>query len=220
MVKKVVRVMMPTCSALMRTDLPCRRPSQACPLRGELQLPGFRKSYSGLTLVELLLVVSIMALFVLMAQLNLYGLLRKSTFKGQVQELISTFQMAARGAAESSRRYEVIIDLTEQSYMLREITSLDLSEVLEEEIIVENDLSDNCRVEYVMFDDEHSTDHGEGRARFRAGHNGWQYGGKIVLLDEDERIYSVVVSRLDRFVRLVEGDAELLLPRSEDEMFF
>jgi hypothetical protein len=47
-------------------------------------------------------------------------------------------QMAVSAAAESDRRYEVIIDLTEQSYLLRQITSPDLSEVLDEEIIAES----------------------------------------------------------------------------------
>jgi len=46
-------------------------------------------------------------------------------------------QMAASSAAETGRRYEVIIDPTDQSYLLREITSSDLSEVLEEEIVTQ-----------------------------------------------------------------------------------
>jgi hypothetical protein len=127
-------------------------------------------------------------------------------------------QMAASAAAESDRRYEVIIDMAEQSYTLRQITSPDISQVLEEEIIVKNDFSDNCRVAYVLFDDGDYTN--EGRAKFRAGHSGWQYGGKIVLLDSEERPYSVVVNRLNRIVTLKKGDVELLMPKFKENVPF
>jgi hypothetical protein len=130
-------------------------------------------------------------------------------------------QMAAGAAAESDRRYEVIIDIAQQSYMLRQITSPQLpSDVLEEEIIVENDFSENCRVVYVLFDDLVSTDEEHQKAFFRAGHSGWQAGGKIVLLDEYEQPYSVVVNRLNRIVTLQEGDAGLLMPKRQDEVPF
>jgi hypothetical protein len=127
-------------------------------------------------------------------------------------------QMAASTAAESDRRYEVIVDIGQQSYMLREITSPDLSQVLEEEIIVENDFSDSCRVIYVLFDDGDYTN--EGRAKFRAGHSGWQFGGKITLLDENEQEYSVVVNRLSRIIELKKGYVEFLVPKFKDDVPF
>ncbi|GAF79266.1 unnamed protein product [marine sediment metagenome] len=129
-------------------------------------------------------------------------------------------QMAASAAAESDRRYEVIIDIAEQGYTLRQITTPVLSQVLEEEIIVKNDLGDNCRLYYVMFDDLVETDEDYQQAFFRAGHAGWQAGGKIVLLDSNEKEYSVVVDRLSRIVTLQEGDVELLLPKRQDEVPF
>lgn len=177
-----------------------------------------RCRYSAFTFAELVVVIAIISLFVLLAQLHLFGLLRKNTFRAQVQDFITTMQMAVRTAAESDRRYEVIIDLTEQSYLLRQITSPDLSEVLQEEIITENYFGDNCRIAYVQFDDGDYTN--DGRAKFRAGHAGWQYGGKIVLLDENEQPYSIVANRLNRIIELREGDVELLVPKAEDEVPF
>ncbi len=175
----------------------------------------------GFTLTELIVVVLIVSLFVLLVVTNLFGLLRKNTFRAQVQEFVSTMQMAASAAAQSNRRYEVIIDIAEQSYTLRQITSTHLpSDVLEEEIIVENDFSDNCSVVYVLFDDLTETDEDYQIAKFRAGHAGWQAGGKIVLLDENEQPYSVVVNRMNRIVTLKEGDVELLMPKSQDEVPF
>ncbi len=173
---------------------------------------------SGFTLTELIVVVLVISLFVLLGMVNFSGVLRRYTFKAQVQEFISTLQRAASAAAESDKRYEVIIDIVQQSYMLREITSPDLSEVLEEEIIIQNDFGSGCWVAYVIFDDGDYTN--EAAAKFRASRSGWQYGGKIVLLDSDEQPHSVVVERLNRMITLHEGDVEFLAPRSADEVPF
>ncbi len=179
---------------------------------------GRSSSRSAFTMTELVVVIVIVSLIVLMVQINLLAVFRKSTFKSQAEELVSTMQMAVRAAAQSDKRYEVIIDLTEQNYILREITTPDLSQVLEEEIIVNNNFSDNCRAAYVLFDDGDYTN--EGRAKFRAGHSGWQYGGRIVLLDSNEKPYSVVINRLNKMVELKEGETELLEPKNNDEMLF
>jgi prepilin-type N-terminal cleavage/methylation domain-containing protein len=207
---------MPICTALMHTD---------CVVRGQYDLRNtqyaIRNTRRGFTFTELVVVVLIVSLFVLLAVMDFSGLLSRNTFRVQANEFVSTMQMAASAAAESDKRYEVIIDIAEQSYTLRQITSPQLpSDVLEEEIIVKNDFSDNCRVVYVLFDDLVSTDEEHQKAFFRAGHSGWQAGGKIVLLDEDEQPYSVVVNRLSRIVTLREGDVELLMPRRQDEVPF
>jgi Tfp pilus assembly protein FimT len=169
-------------------------------------------------MTELIVVLVMISLIVLLAQMNFFSLLTKNTFRVQAQELISAMQMAANAAAESGKRYEVIIDMTEQTYVLREITSPDLSEVLDEEIIVSNEFSNNCQAAYVLFDDGDFAN--EGRAKFRVGHSGWQYGGRIVLLDRNETPYSVVVNRLNRIVTLQDDEAALLLPKRPDEMLF
>lgn len=173
---------------------------------------------AGLTLIEMIIVISMLALFVLLAQTNLFGVLRKSTFKAQVNEFVSAMQMAASAAAESNRRYEVIIDLTEQSFLLRQITSPDLAEILEEEVILIGSFSRNCQVAYVEFDDGEYAN--EGRAKFRAGHSGWQYGGKIVVLDEGGNPYSIVVNRLNRIIELIEGDVVPLTPKAKEDVIF
>lgn len=177
-----------------------------------------RSILTGFTLTELMIVIVMISLFMLIGQIHFSGLLRKNTFRAQAQELISTMQMAATAAAEGNRRYEFIIDPTEQNYILREITSSDLSEIRVEDIIVENTLSDSCRVTYIEFDDGDYIN--DGWAKFRVGHSGWQYGGKIVLLDNKEQPYSVVVNRLNRIVSLVQGDVELLAPKAKEEVPF
>jgi len=169
-------------------------------------------------LVEMIIIVSILAFFVIMVQTNLFGTMRRSQFKAQVQEFVSAMQMAASAAAESSRRYEMIIDLSEQTFLLREITSSDLAKVLDEEIILDGQFSESCRVAYVEFDDGTFTN--EGKAKFRVGHAGWHYGGKIVFLDESEQSHTVLVNRITPIVELVDGDPALMTPKGKDEVPF
>ena len=209
-----------TCSAQMHTNCVVRDAYCVMRTRSDMRDTRYaiRNTRRGFTLTELVIVILVVSMFVLLAQMHLFGLLRKSTFRAQVQELVSTMQMAASAAAQSDRRYEVIIDIPEQSYMLRQITTPELSEVLEEEIIVQDSLSDNCRLAYVLFDDGEMTS--EDRAKFRAGHSGWAYGGKIVLLDEKEQPYSIVVNRLNRMFTLVQGDVEFLEPKNIAEVPF
>ncbi len=172
------------------------------------------------TMAEVVVVIVIIALSALVVQINTFNIFRKNTFKVQAQEFIDAMQLAANAAAQSDRRYEVIIDITEQKYILREITFPDLTEVLDEEIILEKYFNSNCAFEYVIFDDLVATDAEHQIAKFRAGHAGWQNGGKIVLLNENDNPYSVVVNRLNRIVYLQEGDVEILLPKTKTEVSF
>lgn len=176
---------------------------------------------AGFTLAESMVVIVIVSLFAMLAVGNLGGLLTRNTFKAQANEFVSTMQMAVRAAAESDRRYEVIIDLAEQSYLLRQITTSELySDVLEEEIIVENEFGDNCEVVSILFDDLEEAGQDDQRARFVAGHIGWQYGGVIYLLDQNEKMYSVVVNRMNRIVELKAGEAVLLEPKAKEDVTF
>jgi len=172
----------------------------------------------GLTFTELVVVLVLIALMAAMAQPRLFGLLGKSTFRAQIQEFISAMHNAVTAAGQTGQRYEVIIDLVEQSFLLRRITTPDLSKVLDEEIIIHRPFSQNCRAVYVEFDDGDWTN--DGRAKFRAGRVGWQYGGKIVFMDPKQKLYSVVVDRLSRTVTLHRGDVPLLKPKAQQEVAF
>jgi len=174
--------------------------------------------YSAFTLTELIIAVVIMGIFLTLAVPNMVALLQRYTMSGRLQRFVSAMQMAADAAAQTNNRYEMIIDIREQTYTLRQISSDNLSEVLEEEIIDEGYFGRKCWVSYVMFDDGDYTN--EGIAKFRVGHAGWQYGGKIVFLDEDEQAYSVVVNRLNGVVELKEGDVELLWPKAQENVPF
>jgi hypothetical protein len=170
------------------------------------------------TLVELLVLTGLLALFVALAQMNLFGALQRSRFDGEIQPFVSAMQMAASAAAEGKGRYEVTVDLDDQSYLMRRITGSNLSDVLDEEIIAQGRFGEHCHVSSVQFDDGDYTN--SLIAKFRVSQAGWHYGGKIVFLDDGERPHSVTVTRLSPIVDLVEGDPPLLRPKSPDEVPF
>jgi len=177
-----------------------------------------RATRHGFTLAESMVVIVIVSLLVVLAAVNLKGAITKNSFKSRVQGLIHAVEAASTSASQSDKRYEVIIDIPQQSWLLREISSPELSEVLEEEIIAQENFGENCRIAYVLFDDGEFTN--EDRAKFRAGRAGWQFGGIIVLLDTDEQPWSIVIDRLSHIVGLQSGEAQIVWPRSKDELPF
>ncbi|MHC5073494.1 MAG: hypothetical protein ACYTFE_01560, partial [Planctomycetota bacterium] len=102
---------------------------------------------AAFTLAESMMAIMIAFLLVLVATINLSGVFMRNSFKAKVFDIVSTIQMAADAASKSDKRYEVIIDLDLQGYLLREITTPNLSEVLEDEIIIEEYLTENCWIE-------------------------------------------------------------------------
>ncbi|MBN2019852.1 MAG: prepilin-type N-terminal cleavage/methylation domain-containing protein [Sedimentisphaerales bacterium] len=170
------------------------------------------------TLAESMVVIVIISLLVTLGAATFNGVLTRNSFRAKSQGLISALEAASTSAAQTGKRYEVIIDIPQQSYILREITTPKLSEVLEEEIIAQEDFGEQCRISYVLFDDGEFTN--EDRAKFRASRSGWQFGGIIVLLDADEQPWSVIIDRLSNIVRLETGEAQIAWPRSADELAF
>jgi Tfp pilus assembly protein FimT len=206
---QVVKVMMPIYTALMQTNKTGGD--------GQLQQSTSRLSHAYV-LAEMLMVLVIIALFSSLAMLNIISLVGKSRFKNKAQELIDLMHMAVTAAAETDKRYEVIFDTTEQTYTLRQITSPDLSEILDDDIIQTGQFNENCQLAYIEFDDTWRTNEDYELAFFRAGHSGWQAGGKIVLLDSSEQEYSIIVNRLNRIIELKKGNVEILVPK--DNVFF
>ena len=171
-------------------------------------------------LSEVVVVVFIVAMFAMLAMFNLGSMIYNNSFKNQSHEFIKVLKMAATAAAETGRRYEVILDFAEQTYILRQITTglVAVEDILEEEIILTGEFDDDFQLSYVMFDDGEATN--DAPALFRAGKAGWQYGGKIVVSDSQGNESSIVVNRLSRMIEFKYGDVEILMPRSPDEMVF
>jgi prepilin-type N-terminal cleavage/methylation domain-containing protein len=173
----------------------------------------------GFSLIEICVTVAVIGIFLTLAYVNVFSLLKKYGFKEDVHDFVSTLRMAIAAASQSDRRYEVIVDLVEQTYLLCEITTSDLDSYSEEDIIDEGRFGKNCRVEYVQFDDG-DTFSDNVLAKFRAGRAGWLYGAKIVFQDNDERKFTVVVNRLNRVIEVLDGDVEIWTTKAKDDLFF
>ncbi len=169
-------------------------------------------------MIELVVVVAILSLFLMIAVFNIAGLFANTGFDGRAFELVNLMRRAASNAAQSGTRFEVRLDFDQGIYLVRRISTDLAADVLEDEIIDVGYFDDKFILDYVMFDDFESTH--EGLALFRVGKNGWQYGGKIVLLNDRGEPYSIVVNRISRNVEFKSGDVEILTPKLRDEIVF
>lgn len=206
---------MPTCTAPMRIDEAFEGTSREAWRTAE---PPRR----AMVLMEMLVVLVIIGLITALAMINFSSVSRRAKFEREAYAFINVLKMAQNAAAESDKRYAVILDFNEQSYTLRQFDSLSLDVIPDEEAIITTGyFTDECYLDWVMFDDfEYAIEETAYEARFYAGHSGWQYGGKIVLLDADGNPYSVVVNRLSRVITLQAGDVEILEPQYQEDVPF
>lgn len=178
----------------------------------------------GMVLAELLVVIAILSMMTGMAILSLTGVFTRKQFEKEAYAIIEILHKAQNASAETDRRYAVVFDFIEDTYILRQFATLDLQTIPEGEAVLSvGYFSRNCQLDYVLFDDFMDTrDEGENisEARFIAGRGGWQYGGKIVLLDNDGNPYSIVVGRLCGDITLKPGDVEILVPVDKSELPF
>ncbi|MBN1787916.1 MAG: hypothetical protein JW806_05915 [Sedimentisphaerales bacterium] len=184
------------------------------------RLLNYGRARKAAVLAEVIMVLFIISLFMTIAMMNFSNVLSRSSFKSRAYDLVKLFEMATTSASQTGRRYEIVIDFVQGSYLLREITTglMAVEDIPEEEIIQTGEFDERFVPVYVMFDDGEWTN--ESPALFRVGQHGWQYGGKVVLADEDGSEYSIVINRLNRMIELVTGDVEILTPRTADEMGF
>jgi len=213
--------MMQTSTVQMPTDTGCAEFCEKSISRG-----GTVARCTALVLFELLVVIAIIALLTAMAGINLSGAVERARLERQAAQFINTLKLARDAAVQTNRRYAIILDIVEQTYTLRQIASLEMNVIPEDKAVLKTgSFNENCRLEYVIFDDLTDTrDWGDDMLELKAvlivGRNGFQYGAKIVLSDSEGNFYSVIVDRLGGDIRIVPGDAELLRPKTKNEIFF
>jgi type II secretory pathway pseudopilin PulG len=210
MARKAARETAQTCWIAMPTDARhivwSRIPAGVVPWR------------PGLTLIEAVVVTIIVGLFASFAMLNLSGIAFSSKFNTQTTELISTLRQAYSAAMQGNKRFEIKLDLAQQSYFLRELTPANYGQPVEqEEVIDERQFDDNCHLLYVEFDDGVTTDEEFSVANFRAGRVGWQRGGRILVADSSGTEYSITINRLTGEVLLQKGDVPILVTQDGTE---
>ncbi|MBN1124771.1 MAG: type II secretion system protein [Sedimentisphaerales bacterium] len=192
---------------------PCNRPIGKGLPKGSLL------SRNGLVFIELLAVIAVLGMLTGLALLNLMPQALQSDYDRQVQEFISTLKMAQDAAAQSDRRYAVMLDLDEGLYMLKPFFELDSDGIpIEEEIISTGYFTDQFRLEYVRFDDGQDTRRAETnaievyRVWLLAGRSGWQNSIQIGVLDADGNPYTIVVNRYSRVITMYNGEYEIPEP--------
>jgi type II secretory pathway pseudopilin PulG len=182
-----------------------------------------KKAHKAFVLVEMLMVIGLIALMAGAVMISFGAMWGNLRFKRQAERLVTAFQMAQNAAAESNRRYAVVLDFTEQAFILREFETLDLEMPDPQEAIIQTTYFDkSLTLDYVLYDDLEDTRDAENvtEARFLAGKSGWQYGGKVVLLDGDGKPWTIVVHRFAKPVELFEGDVEIYLPQYRENVPF
>ena len=191
--------------------------------RWNLSTNASRKTGGGFVLIEMLMVVGLIGLMAVVATISLSAMWGNLRFKRQAEELVGVFQMAYNAAAQSDRRYAVILDFTEQAFILREFKSLDLETMDPDDAIIQTTyFSEALTLDYVLYDDLDDTRDYENtaQARFLAGHSGWQNGGKVVLLDADGIPWTIVIHRFARPVELFKGEVDIDLPQDAEDVPF
>ena len=188
---------------------------------------GRPKTPAGFVLIEMLMVVGLIGLMAVVATISFGAMWGNLRFKRQAEELVGVFQMAYNAAAESDRRYAVVLDFTEQTFVLRQFMSLDLETMHPDEAIIQTGyFSEALTMDYVVYDDSEDTRDFENatEARFLAGHSGWQYGGIVVLRDDDGMPWTIVIHRFAKPVELFEGEWNLdslgMLPEYKEDVPF
>lgn len=180
----------------------------------------------GLVLIEMLLVVSLIALMTSIVMFSFSAMTGKIYFKRRAANLVQAFQSAVNTAQQSNRRYAVILNFDEKTWMLRQFNQLNFEGIPDDEAIIKTGFFDpRFDIDYVVYDDGIDTRQPrEGQitsaALFFAGHGGWRNGGKVVLIDEDGRPWSIVIYRVGKPVELLEGDVPIMAPIPEEQMPF
>lgn len=179
----------------------------------------------GFTLIEALMVVGLIGLIAgsaMIAHSAMWGNIR---FKRQAQGLVDALQMAQDAAAQSDRRYEIVLDRDLQAYMFREFigfTILDEERPLEDdavEAIQKTFFSSAVLLDYVEYDymteeeERFMAEEGTEYFRFVTGRPGWQAGGRIVLIDSDDQPWTIMIHRFAKPVQLFKGDVPLWTPQ-------
>jgi type II secretory pathway pseudopilin PulG len=171
----------------------------------------------GLVLIEMLLVISIIAFLTAVAMLSYSAVSGNMYFRRKADNLVAILQMAVNTAQQSDRRYVVELSFKEQTWLLREMLPADAEVYAQDQAVIKSGFfDDRFFLDYVLYDDGLDTRvPREGEittvAELVAGHGGWQYGGKIVLRDEDGNPWSIVFYRIGKPVELVPGDVDILV---------
>lgn len=169
--------------------------------------------------IELIAVLAIISLITAASVLSATAMFGRTKFDKQAHAFIKVLTLAQNAAAQSDRRYAVVIDFDEWTYEMRQFSTLDKDLIMETEpIIASGYFTDDFQLDFVQYDDGTDTrtfdiDQMEYfRIWLMAGHSGWQKGAKVVVRDRDGNPYSIVINRMSKVIVLKPGEVDMLAP--------
>ncbi|MBC8377687.1 MAG: hypothetical protein H8E62_00790 [Planctomycetes bacterium] len=197
----------------------------------------------GFVLIEMLMVVGLIGLMTAVAVISFSAMWGNLKFKSQAEELVNVFQMAQDAATTSDRRYEVVLSRNPnvQGYIFREYTETQIyydKDIFDNVLLGKYDDSliqlkyfniDAMYLKNVEYDYYSEADLAENLDEvdvfhFIAGRSGWNCGGCIFLLDEDDRPWTIVVHRMGKPAELIKGQWDLdslgMLPQYKENVPF
>lgn len=186
----------------------------------------------GLVLIEMLMVLGIIAFLMSIAMLSFSAVWGNMYFQRKAEDLVAVMQTAWSTAQQSERRYVVELSFKYQMWWLDEImptndeiVNSDDESDPDDESIKSGYFDDRFILDYVQLDDGFDTRFPtEGTITIgvplEVGRGGWQYGGKVVLRDEDGNPWSILFYRVGKPVELVAGDIDILRTMKTRDMRF
>jgi len=169
--------------------------------------------------------MAIVAMMVGVAMIHLVPRAARSQFDREAQDFINTLRLAHDAAAQSDRRYAVLLDLDEGTYTLQPLVGMDADAVpVTEETIHTGYFTDDFRLDYVRFDDGQDTRDAETNATevyriwLLVGRSGWQNTIQVGVLDRNDNPYTIVVNRLTGVITMYEG--EYTIPEPVENVLF
>ena len=90
-------------------------------------MKSFEPRRPGLVLAELLVVIAILSMMTGMAILSLTGVFGRKQFEKEAYAIIDILHKAQNASAQTDRRYAVVFDFIEETYVLRQFATLDLN---------------------------------------------------------------------------------------------
>lgn len=182
------------------------------------------------------MVVGIIGLITAISMISFGAMWGNLRFKRQAEDIVNTLQMAQNAAATTGRRYQVSFNTTFQGYVFREYTETSIyydddiyqnaEEGLYDDSLIKigrfNKAMTLVEVIYDYYTEEElaGLDKSNDIFHFIAGKAGWNAGGKIILYDEDGRVWTILVQRFASPVKLYEGDVDLYPPQKEQDVRF
>jgi len=168
---------------------------------------------AGLTLIETLVVVGLVALLAGLVSARIISRVRQAYFQDDVRRFSRSLRAAAEHAVLTGKPLVVVIEVFSGEYNIFEANADDLYDPEEVEPLLGPRILDQSYIEQVEFED--GSRQYSGQVMLRATPQGWKGTVLMTLRDLDDRAYFIRCDRLTPRVVLSHQPLEIPEPRKE-----